>query len=68
MSLAFGVLLVALFGLAGIGMPVGYAILTAATLYLGIGGRDLALAGETALQGLYGSFVLLAVPLFITAA
>jgi len=67
-SLAFGVLLVALFGLAGIGMPVGYAILTAATLYLGIGGRDLALAGETALQGLYGSFVLLAVPLFITAA
>lgn len=68
MSLAFGAMLVALFGLAGIGAPVGYAILVAAIVYLGLGGLDLALAGEMALQGLYGSFVLLAVPLFITAA
>ncbi|PIE07722.1 MAG: permease [Rhodobacterales bacterium] len=68
MSLAFALMLVALFGLAAIGMPVGQAILVASLLYLGLAGLDPALAGEQALQGLYGSFVLLAVPLFIVAA
>ena len=68
MSFEFAAMLVALFGLAGIGTPVGYAIILAALVYLGLGGLDLALAGEKALQGLYGSFVLLAVPLFIVAA
>ena len=68
MSFEFGAMLVALFGLAGIGTPVGYSIIIAALIYLGLGGLDLALAGEKSLQGLYGSFVLLAVPLFIVAA
>lgn len=68
MSLELATLLVTLFGLAGIGMPVGYAIMIASLLYLGVAGMDLALTGEKIIQGLYKSFVLLAVPLFIAAA
>src|SRR6056297_1671635 len=60
--------LVTLFLLAGIGTPIGYSIILAALVYLGLGGMDLALAGEKIIQGLYRSFVLLAVPLFIVAA
>jgi tripartite ATP-independent transporter DctM subunit len=37
-------------------------------MYFTFGDLDVALAGEKILQGLYKSFVLLAVPLFITAA
>ena len=61
-------LLVSLFVLAGIGMPIGYAILLSATFYLGLAGLDVALAGEQILQGFYNSAILLAVPLFIVAA
>ncbi len=68
MSMALALCLIALFGLAGIGMPIGYAIVVGAIVYLGASGADLALAGEQMLQGLYNSFVLLAVPLFILAA
>jgi tripartite ATP-independent transporter DctM subunit len=68
MSLELGLCLATLFLLAGIGTPVGYAILLAALVYLGAAGQDLALAGEKILAGLYESFVLLAVPLFIVAA
>jgi len=60
--------LVALFGLAGIGTPIGYSIMLASIVYLGFADLDVALAGEKILQGLYKSFVLLAVPLFIVAA
>ncbi|WP_265518657.1 TRAP transporter large permease [Nitratireductor luteus] len=68
MSLALAACLLVLFLLAGIGMPVAYALILAATAYLAVGGQDLALAGEQIIQGLYDSFVLLAVPLFIVAA
>ncbi|MBY4892450.1 TRAP transporter large permease [Rhodobacteraceae bacterium N5(2021)] len=57
-----------LFLLAGIGTPIGYAIILASLVYLGLAGLDLALAGEKIIQGLLNSFVLLAVPLFIVAA
>jgi len=62
------IFLITLFGLAGIGTPVGYSIITASIMYFTFGDLDIALAGEKILQGLYKSFVLLAVPLFITAA
>ena len=68
MSLEFGLCLLSLFFLAGIGTPVAYAILIASLVYLGVAGQDLALAGEKILNGLFESFVLLAVPLFIVAA
>ena len=68
MSPEFTLCLVTLFLLAGIGAPVALSMIVAAVVYLAVGGRDLSLAGEQILQGLYDSFVLLAVPLFIVAA
>lgn len=68
MSFELLMCLATLFLLAGIGTPIGYSIILASLVYLGLGGLDLALAGEKIIQGLYGSFVLLAVPLFIVAA
>ena len=43
-------------------------MLVGAIVYLISSGQDIALAGEQILQGLYNSFILLAVPLFIVAA
>lgn len=68
MSIELALCLLTMFTLAGIGAPIGYAILLASVVYLGAAGLDVALAGEKILQGLYKSFVLLAVPLFIVAA
>ncbi len=68
MSFELALCLVTLFTLAGIGMPIGYAIIIGALVYLGVAGQDTALVGEQILQGLFNSFVLLAVPLFIVAA
>jgi TRAP-type transport system large permease protein len=67
-SLAFVVFLIILFLLAGIGTPIAFTIILSAIVFLSIGGQDIALAGEQILQGLYSSFILLAVPLFIVAA
>lgn len=68
MSFEFASTLVTLFLLAGIGTPIGYAIILASLVYLGLADEDIALAGEKIIQGLFNSFVLLAVPLFIVAA
>lgn len=68
MSLQFALCLATLLFLAGIGTPIGHSTILAGIVYLAVGGQDLALAGEQALWGLYDSFVLLAVPLFIAAA
>ena len=68
MSVEFGLCLLSLFLFAGIGVPVAYAILIAAAVYLGLSGQSLGIAGKTLMDGLYQSFILLAVPLFIIAA
>ncbi|MDQ4137106.1 MAG: TRAP transporter large permease [Pseudomonadota bacterium] len=68
MSTTFILTLVAFFGLAVIGMPVAFAMFVASVGYLIATGRDMGLFGEQILNGLYDSFVLLAVPLFILAA
>jgi tripartite ATP-independent transporter DctM subunit len=67
-SLELALCLSTLFLLAAIGTPIAYAILVGALVYLAVAGQDIALAGEQILAGLYESFVLLAVPLFIVAA
>jgi tripartite ATP-independent transporter DctM subunit len=54
--------------LAGIGAPIAYAILIAALLYLLAAGQGIGIAGKVLMDGLYQSFVLLAVPLFLVAA
>ena len=68
MSLELALCLSTLFLLAAIGTPIAYSILVGALVYLAVAGQDIALAGEQILAGLYESFVLLAVPLFIVAA
>ncbi len=60
--------LITLFFLAGIGTPIGFSIIVSAIVYLHFANHDIALAGEQILVGLYDSFILLAVPLFIVAA
>ena len=67
MSEAFLYCIAAIFGLAALGTPIAYSILVGAIIYLGTKGQDLALAAEQIIQGLFESFVLLAVPLFIVA-
>ncbi len=68
MSLAFVICLAVLFALAAIGAPIALSMITAAIGYLLVAEQDLGLAGEQILQGLFNSFILLAVPLFIVAA
>jgi tripartite ATP-independent transporter DctM subunit len=68
MTLEFGLCLLTLFFLAGIGTPVAYSILVASFVYLTAGGQGVGIAGKVLMDGLYQSFILLAVPLFITAA
>ncbi|MBM3629117.1 MAG: TRAP transporter large permease [Alphaproteobacteria bacterium] len=60
--------LAAMFGLAALGTPISLSMIVAAVAYLAIKGQDLGLAAEQIIQGLYDSFVILAVPLFIIAA
>jgi tripartite ATP-independent transporter DctM subunit len=67
-STAFALCLLALFTLAAIGMPIAHATIVGAVVYLAVAGQDLGLAGEQIVYGIYESFVLLAVPLFIVAA
>lgn len=68
MSIGFVLCLATLFGLAAVGAPIALAMIVSAIVYLAVVGQDIALAAEQILQGLYNSFILLAVPLFIVAA
>ena len=51
-----------------LGMPIGHAMLAGAIVYLFMTGQDIGLVASQSLNGLYGSFVLMAVPLFIFSA
>ena len=68
MSIAFTLCLLTLFLLAAIGMPIAHATIVGSIVYLAVKGQDLGIAGEQIIYGVYDSFVLLAVPLFIVAA
>lgn len=68
MSAEFLATLAVFAGLAAIGLPVALSMMTAAVTYMALSGRDIGLVGEQILNGLFESFVLLAVPLFILAA
>jgi TRAP-type transport system large permease protein len=67
MSAQFALCFAALFVLAGAGAPIALSMIVSAIVYLAVGHQDLSLAGEQIIQGLYDSFVILAVPLFIIA-
>lgn len=55
-------------GFAVLGLPIGHAMIGGSIFYLLMAGQDLAIAAEQLLQGLYNSYLLLAIPLFIFAA
>jgi tripartite ATP-independent transporter DctM subunit len=64
----FSVAIVAITALALFGLPVGYAMICGSVLYLMLAGQDLGTVAEQLLNGMYQSWILLAVPLFILAA
>ncbi|HEY7383116.1 MAG TPA: TRAP transporter large permease [Hyphomonadaceae bacterium] len=50
------------------GLPIGHSMIVGSIIYLLITGLDLGTAAEQLLNGMYNSYVLLAVPLFLFAA
>ncbi|MFT3989320.1 TRAP transporter large permease [Aestuariivirga sp.] len=50
------------------GMPLGHAMLASSIVYLLMSGSDIGLVASQSLKGIYGGFVMLAVPLFIFSA
>jgi len=62
------VLLVVLVLLMLLRVPIGFAMLASGIAYLAYKGQDLALVSEQVVNGMYNSYVLLAVPLFVLAA
>jgi C4-dicarboxylate transporter, DctM subunit len=55
-------------GLSLLGLPVGHAMIVGSILYLYAAGLDMGTAAEQLLNGMYSSYLLLAIPLFILAA
>jgi len=64
----FAICIVAILGLGLLGLPIGYSMIAASILYLLLAGLDLGTSAEQILNGLYNSYVLLAVPLFLFSA
>ncbi len=65
---AFPLMLVILLAITVTGTPLGLAMIASSVFYLAMSGRDVGLAAESVLNGIFGNFVALAVPLFIFAA
>ena len=64
----FAFSLYAIVALSLFGLPIGHAMIAGSVLYLWMAGLDLGTAAEQLLNGMFTSYVLLAVPLFILAA
>ena len=64
----FTMCVIVLVALAAAGLPIGLSMIGASAFYLLAAGLDPGTAAEQILNGLYNSYVLLAVPLFILAA
>ena len=68
MSTALLALALVLFATMLLRMPIGFGMLAAGIAYLLASGQDLGLVAEQVCNGMYNSYVLLAVPLFVFAA
>lgn len=64
----FAACIIAILGLALLGLPIGHSMIAGSILYLYLAGLDMGTAAEQLLNGMYTSYVLLAVPLFILSA
>ncbi|MGH8670324.1 MAG: TRAP transporter large permease [Burkholderiales bacterium] len=65
---AFALAVLAIVALSLLGLPIGHAMIAASVLYLWMKGLDMGTAAEQLLNGMYTSYLLLAIPLFILAA
>ncbi|MDB5932192.1 MAG: dicarboxylate transporter-DctM subunit [Polaromonas sp.] len=68
MTLGILVLALVLVGGMALRMPIGFSMLASGIAYLMVKRQDLGLVAEQVGNGLYNSYVLLAVPLFVFAA
>jgi C4-dicarboxylate transporter DctM subunit len=68
MTSPFGLCIITILGLGLLGLPIGYSMIAGSILYLLLAGLDLGTSAEQILNGLYNSYVLLAVPLFLFSA
>jgi len=64
----FALCIISIVFLGALGLPIGHAMIASSILYLLLTGLDLGTAAEQILNGLFNSYVLLAIPLFILAA
>jgi len=64
----FAICICAIVALGLLGLPIGYAMIAGSILYLLLANLDLGTSAEQILNGLYNSYVLLAVPLFLFSA
>jgi C4-dicarboxylate transporter, DctM subunit len=64
----FSLALLAVVALSLLGLPIGHAMIAGSVLYLYVKGVDPGIAAEQLLNGMYTSYLLLAIPLFILAA
>ena len=64
----FAASILAILALGLMGLPIGYSMIAGSILYLLLANLDLGTSAEQILNGLYNSYVLLAVPLFLFSA
>jgi len=64
----FSLAVLAIVALSLLGLPIGHAMIAGSLLYFWIRGVDMGTAAEQLLNGMYTSYLLLAIPLFILAA
>jgi tripartite ATP-independent transporter DctM subunit len=64
----FSLCVIAIVALSLLGLPIGHAMIAGSILYLYMAGLDMGTAAEQLLNGMYTSYLLLAIPLFILAA
>src|SRR5262245_21463361 len=65
---AFSICIFAILRLGSLVLPIGYSLIVGSIIYLFMRGLDLGTSAEQILNGLYNSYVLLAVPLFLVSA
>ncbi len=68
LSSPFSLAVLAIVALSLLGLPIGHAMIAGSVLYLYVKGVDMGTAAEQLLNGMYTSYLLLAIPLFILAA
>jgi len=64
----FSMCIMAIVALTLLGLPIGHAMIGGSILYLFLAGLDAGTAAEQLSNGMFGGFVLLAIPLFMLAA